>query len=74
MSEKHRAAFRLLQAAHQMRAMLTEETDGTHIWQMIRSIVSNARAIELSVAIEVPDDLPDEDETDEGMFDAEDDT
>jgi hypothetical protein len=64
MSEKHQAAFRLLQAAHQMRAMLTEETDGTHVWQMIRTVVSNARAIEMSIAIDVFDDLPDENETD----------
>ena len=74
MSEKHDAAKRLLAAAEQMRDLLTEQTDGTHIWQMMRTIVGNARAIELSVAMDVPDDMPDEDKIDEGMFDSEEDT
>lgn len=74
MSEKHEVAKQLLKAAEKMRDLLTEETDGTHVWQMIRTVVSNARAIEMSVALDVADDLLDEDETDEGMFDSEEDT
>ena len=74
MSEKHEVAKQLLKAAEKMRDLLTEEADGTHVWQMIRTIVGNARAIEMSIALDVPDGLPDEDETDEGMFDPEEDT
>lgn len=51
MSEQHLAAHRLLAAALEMQALLTEETDGTHLWQMIRTVVSNARAIEIGIAI-----------------------
>ena len=73
MSEKHEVAKQLLKAAEKMRDLLTEEADGTHVWQMMRTIVGNARVIELSVAMDVPDDMPDKDETDDDMFDPEED-
>lgn len=46
MSKKHEAARRLLAAAQEMQALLTPETDGTHLWNMIRTVVLNARVFE----------------------------
>ena len=75
MSEKHQAACRLLQAAQEMRDLLTEETDGDGMCGHARSVVFHARVIELLTRPETQDpEDDDEDETDEGMLDPEDDT
>ena len=75
MSEKHEAAKRLLQAAQEMQALLTEETDGDGICSHARASVLHAKVIELLTRPETQDpEDGDEDETDEGMFDSEDDT
>ena len=73
MSEKHEAAKRLLQAAEQMQALLTEETDGDGICSHARASVLHAKVIELVTRPETQDPDDDKDETDEGMFDAEED-
>ena len=74
-SEKHEAAKRLLQAAEQMQASLTEETDGEGICSHARVSVLHAKVIELLTRPETQDpEDDDEDEIDEGMFDPEDDT
>ena len=75
MSEKHQAACRLLQAAQEMQALLTEETDGDGVCSHVRASVLRAKVIELVTRPETQDpEDDDEDETDEGMFDQEDDT
>ena len=75
MSEKHQAACRLLQAAQEMQALLTEETDGDGICSHSRASVLHAKVIELVTRPETQDpEDDDEDEIDEGMFDSEDDT
>ena len=75
MSEKHEAAKRLLQAAEEMRDLLTEETDGDGVCSHARASVLHAKVIELLTrpGTQDPED-GDEDETDEGMFDPEGDT
>lgn len=74
MSEKHQAACRLLQAAQEMQALLTEETDGDGVRHHARAIVLHAKVIELLTrpVTQDPED-DDEDEIDEGMFDPEED-
>ena len=69
MSEKHQAACRLLQAAREMHALLTPETDGTLLCENARISASNARVIELLTRPETQD--PEDDDEDE---DEEDDT
>ena len=72
MSEKHQAACRLLQAAHRMQALLTEEADGDGICTHARASVLHAKIIELLTRPETQDpEDDDEDEIDEGMFDSE---
>ena len=67
MSEKHQAACRLLQAAQEMQALLTEETDGTHICSHARASVLHARVIELVARPDLPEpEGDDEDEHEEG--------
>ena len=71
MSDKHEAAKRLLQAAQQMHALLTEETDGTHICSHTRASVLHAKVIEL---VARPDTQDPEDEDEDEDEDEEDDT
>ena len=74
MSEKHQAACRLLQAAQEMQALLTEETDGDGVCSHARASVLHAKVIELVTRPETQDpEDDDEDEMDEGMFDPEED-
>lgn len=74
MSEKHQAACRLLQAAHKIQALLASETDGDGICAHARAVVLHAKLMELLTRPETQDpEDDDEDETDEGMFDVEDD-
>ena len=67
MSEKHQAACRLLQAAREMQALLTEETDGTLLCEIARNHASNAKLIELLTRPDTQDpEGDDEDEDEEG--------
>ena len=47
MSEKHKAAKRLLAAAQKMQALLKPQVDGTHLCDTIRAVVLNAQVFEV---------------------------
>lgn len=74
MSEKHEAAKRLLRAAEEMQALLTEETDGEGICSHTRASVLHAKVIELLTRPQTQDPEDDDDQIDEGMLDSEEDT
>ena len=63
MSEKHQAAQRLLQAAQEMQALLTEETAGDGLCGHARASVFHAKVIELLTRPETQD--PEDDDEDE---------
>jgi len=64
-SKKHQAACRLLQAAHRMQALLTEETDGDGICAHARASVLHAIHIELLTRPETQDPEDDDEDEDE---------